>query len=201
MKESPRSATQPPPIASDDGKDGSPLSKKATALLPREGGGRCPPVCHECGSTLYDSPVPHGTNAKVKSLRSPDAVFQICRRMTRLDQEHFRVLALDVRLQLIAAKTVAIGSSAECPVYPREVFRFALMAGANGIVAVHCHPSGDPSPSEQDRRLTAQLREVGDLVGVRLIDHVIVAKRGWFSFAQERGSNEAGRPPEMRPHA
>ncbi len=144
-------------------------------------------VCRECGTLLYEGAGHQGKDSKVKSLRSPEAVNKLCRRMVNLDQEHFRVLALDVRLNLIAAKTVAIGSLVACPVEPREVFRFAIQTGAHAVVCVHNHPSGDPAPSHEDQELTRRLREAGELVGIRLTDHVIVARRGWWSFTQERG--------------
>ena len=135
-------------------------------------------TCNECGTVLYK---PARTRAK-NQVRSPDAVFRLCRRMVHLQQEHFRVLALDVRLRLIKMKTIAIGSLAACPVEPREVFRFAIEEGAHCVVAVHNHPSGDPSPSPEDLDLTLRLKAVGLLVGIRLVDHVVVAKSGHYSF-------------------
>jgi DNA repair protein RadC len=102
--------------------------------------------------------------------------------MVHLHQEHFRVFALDVRLRLIKAKTIAIGSLSACPVEPREVFRFAIEEGAHCVVAVHNHPSGEPSPSSEDLDLTLRLKAVGLLVGIRLVDHVVVAKSGHYSF-------------------
>ncbi|MHB1844754.1 MAG: JAB domain-containing protein [Deltaproteobacteria bacterium] len=120
-------------------------------------------------------------------VNSPAEVYRRCRSMIRLEQEHFMVLALDVRLRLIKARTIGIGSLCACPVEPREVFRFAIRVGAHGVICAHNHPSGDPSPSVEDRELTRRLREVGLLVGIRLVDHVIVAKGGHFSFQGNGG--------------
>lgn len=135
-------------------------------------------VCRECGSVLYEPKSPKARN----QVNSPNAVYQLCRSMARLQQEHFRVLAIDVRLHLIKMTTIAIGSSVACPVEPREVFRFAIQVGAHALVTVHNHPSGDPSPSAEDRELTRRLRDVGLLVGIRVVDHVVVARTGHYSF-------------------
>jgi DNA repair protein RadC len=102
--------------------------------------------------------------------------------MIRLREERFRVLAVDVRKQLIRAKTIAVGSLADCAVHPRELFRFLISVSAHGFIAVHNHPSGDPSPSNEDRELTGRLHKAGQLMGIPMIDHVVVARRGTFSF-------------------
>jgi DNA repair protein RadC len=139
-------------------------------------------VCKECGSVQYAPADVQGEH----QLRSPQSVFELCRRMRNLKQEQFRVLALDVRLKLIKAKTISVGSLTECLVHPREVFRFLIDANAASAVVVHNHPSGDPAPSVQDQELTRRLQEVGELVGIKIIDHLIVSKRGYFSFKESR---------------
>ena len=137
-------------------------------------------TCKECGNVQYAPANIRGENL----LRSPQSVFEVCRRMRGLKQEHFRVLALDVRLKLIQAKTISVGSLTECLVHPREVLRFMIESNAATAVVVHNHPSGGPSPSVQDQELTTRLQAAGELVGIRIIDHVIVAKRGYFSFRE-----------------
>jgi DNA repair protein RadC len=67
------------------------------------------------------------------------------------------------------------------------VFRPLIAAGAARAIVVHNHPSGQPDPSDEDRQLTLRLAAAGDLVGIPIVDHVIVARAGWFSFADERG--------------
>ena len=69
-------------------------------------------------------------------------------------------------------------------VHPREVFRDAIRSAAAAIVLVHNHPSGDPSPSAEDRSVTERLRSAGALLGIRVLDHVIVADSGYFSFRE-----------------
>lgn len=70
-----------------------------------------------------------------------------------------------------------------CPVEAREVFNFLITVSAAKAVVVHNHPSGDPAPSDEDRVLTERLKTAGELVGIPIIDHVIVARDGYFSFS------------------
>jgi DNA repair protein RadC len=81
---------------------------------------------------------------------------------------------------------VSIGLLASCPVHPREVFIGAILDRAYSVIVAHNHPSGDPKPSEEDRRVTESLREAASTLGIKLLDHVIIARRGHYSF-QESG--------------
>jgi DNA repair protein RadC len=101
-------------------------------------------------------------------------------------QEHFVVYDLDVRHRVIAMRIVHVGTLTGVEVHPREVFRGAILNSAAALVLAHNHPSGDPSPSRQDLELTGRLREVGELCGITVLDHVIVAADGFTSLA-ERG--------------
>ena len=74
--------------------------------------------------------------------------------------------------------------------HPREVFRTALRESAAALVLVHNHPSGDPAPSREDRTVTTRLARAGEILGVRILDHVIVAERGFYSF-REQGTLES----------
>jgi DNA repair protein RadC len=98
-------------------------------------------------------------------------------------REHFVCLYLDVRHRLIENYDCAIGSLTGVEVHPREVFRRAIVVGAAAVIFVHNHPSGDPSPSRRDTELTARLRQVGELIGIDVLDHVVVAASGYVSFA------------------
>lgn len=99
-------------------------------------------------------------------------------------QESFHALMLDGRHRLIAEQEVTVGTLNASLVHPREVFREAIRMAAAALVVVHNHPSGDPSPSGEDRRVTERLRAAGALLGIELIDHVIVASGGHFSFRE-----------------
>lgn len=97
-------------------------------------------------------------------------------------QEHFVVLSLDTGQRLITKRVVFIGTVDSVLAHPREVFAGAIADLAASIVVAHNHPSGDPKPSRQDIAMTQQLVAAGQILGVRLYDHIIVAGEEYFSF-------------------
>jgi DNA repair protein RadC len=101
-------------------------------------------------------------------------------------QEHFVVYDMDVRHRVLGMRIVHIGTLTGVEVHPRDVFRQAILASSAALILAHNHPSGDPSPSRQDLELTARLREVGELCGITVLDHLVVAADGFISLA-ERG--------------
>jgi DNA repair protein RadC len=117
-------------------------------------------------------------------LLEPRRVAELMRRAAHAEREGFHVVLLDVRGRLLRAEQVAEGSLTQCPVSPRDALRPAVREGAHGVVFVHNHPSGDPSPSAEDFDLTERLRAASELVGVLARDHVIVAAGGYFSFVE-----------------
>ncbi len=117
-------------------------------------------------------------------VRGPDDIYNRLRtRMANLDQEIFVVLALDVRGRVLDEIEVARGSLSDVDVHPREVFRPLIRRSAYACVVAHNHPSGDPTPSDNDQLLTERLHEVGRLVGIELLDHVVIASGGYSSMA------------------
>ena len=114
----------------------------------------------------------------------PRAVHELMRYAAHAERECFHVVLLDVRGRLLRAVQVAEGSLTQCPVSPRDALRPAVREGAHGVVFVHNHPSGDPSPSPDDVDLTERLRSAAELVGILPRDHVIVAASGYFSFVE-----------------
>jgi DNA repair protein RadC len=105
-------------------------------------------------------------------------------RIGGLAVEEFWAIALDVRNRVIADTAIARGSLAGVEVHPRDVFRMLIKIGAAAVLFCHNHPSGDPTPSRQDIELTARLREVGELCGIAVLDHVVVATDGFVSISQ-----------------
>jgi len=102
------------------------------------------------------------------------------------DREHFVILMLDQKNQVIGIHTVSVGSLTASVVHPRETFKAAILANAAAIICGHNHPSGDCQPSREDRSITQRLKEGGALLGINLLDHVIVGGEGeYFSFADE----------------
>jgi DNA repair protein RadC len=105
-------------------------------------------------------------------------------RLAACSVEEFWALALDVRNRLLWEACLARGSLTGVEVHPRDVFRPLIRAGAAAVIFCHNHPSGDPAPSRQDLELTSRLREVGDLCGIPVLDHVVVGSEGFTSLAQ-----------------
>lgn len=118
-----------------------------------------------------------------REIRGPDDVVAIVGPKLRREQrEHFLVLLLNARHEVVARETVSVGSLNASIVHPREVFRPAVVASAAATVLVHNHPSGDPEPSEEDLAITKRLVQAGELIGISVLDHVIVAARGVVSL-------------------
>jgi hypothetical protein len=92
------------------------------------------------------------------------------------DRESFYALHLDVRHHIVDIDKVSTGSMTGVEVHPREVFKSALLSGANDLIFVHNHPSGNVAASQQDTALTRRLREAGELLGIRVLDHIIVGR-------------------------
>lgn len=116
-------------------------------------------------------------------IRGPDDVVAVVgRKMRKETREHFLVLLLNARHEVMGKETVSVGSLNASIVHPREVFKPAVLASAASLVLVHNHPSGDPEPSEEDVSITKRLVQVGELLGIGVLDHVIVASRGVVSL-------------------
>lgn len=98
-------------------------------------------------------------------------------------KEHFIALHLDSKNRLLCLEIVSVGSLNASIVHPREVYKSALLSSAAAIVFVHNHPSGDPTPSREDIELTSRLKEAGELLGIRLLDHVVIGSGRHYSFA------------------
>lgn len=103
-----------------------------------------------------------------------------------LKKEIFMILLLDTKHRVIREERVSEGSLTASIVHPREVFKPAISEQAGAILAVHNHPSGDPTPSREDFEITRRLKEVGSLVGIDLLDHVIVGDGDFVSFREHR---------------
>lgn len=101
-----------------------------------------------------------------------------------LKLELFKVAAVDGRNILIKDTTISKGILDASIVHPREVFKFALNENASALFLIHNHPSGILKPSEDDLKITERLRSAGELMGIRIIDHVIIAEHGYYSFSQ-----------------
>lgn len=101
-------------------------------------------------------------------------------------QEEFHMITLDAKHQPIGKHLITVGTLKNSLVHPREVFRPAIRDAANSILVLHNHPSGDPTPSDQDLAITKRLEEVGEIVGISVIDHIIIAGHSAISIQEWR---------------
>ena len=107
------------------------------------------------------------------------------RQLAFQDREIFCIVILDARNQVLGVNTVSIGSVSASIVHPREVFRPAILMGASSIILSHCHPSGNPEPSKDDLELTRRLRKAGEILGLEVLDHIIIADNQFLSLKEK----------------
>jgi DNA repair protein RadC len=117
--------------------------------------------------------------------RSSDVAGHYLPLMRDLRKEVFKVLLLNRANRFIKEVSISEGTLDASVVHPRDVFREALLEPAAGIILIHNHPSGNPSPSEEDLRITRQLVEAGRLLGIKVYDHIILAGESFRSLADE----------------
>jgi len=117
--------------------------------------------------------------------RPEDVASYLAPELVDLAQEQFRVLLLDVKGQLLGAALVYQGGTSSIPVRLAECFREAVRANASSVIFCHNHPSGDPTPSSEDIAVSQQAVQAGDLLGIAVLDHVVVGKRGHVSLREK----------------
>lgn len=132
----------------------------------------------ELGRRVVTRPLHRG--ARLASSRDVDAAYRPS--LADADTEVFICIALDAKHRPIREIEIARGGLSACPVAPADVFRALLREAAAGVVLVHNHPSGEPTPSTDDVQLTERLARAGELLGIPVLDHVIVGREGHFSF-------------------
>lgn len=123
-------------------------------------------------------------------IKSPDQVAEIMKQhidMENLDREMFCSIYLSRKNDVLAIHSVSIGGLASSLVHPREVFKPAFLTSAAAIILVHNHPSGDPTPSPEDLKVTKRLTEAGKLLGIEILDHVII---GLGRYVSLKSSNQ-----------
>ena len=116
---------------------------------------------------------------------SPSMIFDTFNYLQDETKEYFIALHLDGKNRIICVDIVSQGSLNQSIVHPRELFKTALLSSAAALLLIHNHPTGDPTPSSEDLEVTRRLREVGDLIGVKVLDHIIIGST-YYSFV-ERG--------------
>jgi DNA repair protein RadC len=120
-------------------------------------------------------------------LTSPEAVINFARmKLVGREDEAFMIIYLNVKNYVSKFEIINEGTIDETVVYPRNIIKKTLANNATGIIVVHNHPSGICTPSESDKKLTKSLKSALDAVNIRLVDHLIVGKAGYFSFVQQK---------------
>jgi len=104
--------------------------------------------------------------------------------LLKSDREKFICLHLNIKNQIISFEVVSTGSLTSSIVHPREVYKGAILSNAASVIFMHNHPSGDPEPSNDDLEITERLEKAGNILGIDVLDHIIVASGGFYSFRQ-----------------
>ena len=120
---------------------------------------------------------------RVSFLSSTEVAKYFMPRLRDLHKEVFMVLLLDARNSLIRGVTISVGSLTASIVHPREVYKPAILDSAASVIFIHNHPSGDPTPSQDDLKITTQLVDAGRMIDIRVLDHLIIARGGFTSLA------------------
>ncbi|OPY55796.1 MAG: hypothetical protein A4E55_02384 [Pelotomaculum sp. PtaU1.Bin035] len=116
-----------------------------------------------------------------------DAVEIMRRFLEDIDREVFAIACLNTKNEPLCVSVVSLGTLSSTTVHPREVFKVALLANAASVIIFHNHPSGDPSPSSEDKSITKRLSEAGELLGISVLDHVVIGSGGRFTSFKEAG--------------
>ncbi|MBU4541142.1 MAG: DNA repair protein RadC [Firmicutes bacterium] len=123
---------------------------------------------------------------EIKVTTPQDVVTLLVDQMVYLKQECFKIILLDTKNKVINIEEVSRGTLNASLVHPREVFVKAIKQYAASIIMVHNHPSGDPEPSGEDKRITRRLVDAGELIGISVLDHIIIGQGSYLSFKQEK---------------
>jgi DNA repair protein RadC len=124
--------------------------------------------------------------AERKKVSHPAVAAEVLREyLDGVDREHFVALLLDTQNQIIGIHTVTVGTLDASLIHPREIYKAAILANAASVVLAHNHPSGDPTPSAEDRAVTRQIRSAGKTIGIEVLDHIIVGDSPrFYSFLE-----------------
>jgi len=129
-----------------------------------------------------------GTDGRLprQAIRTPEDAGRLLEaEMVHLPREELRTILLDVRNRVIRVIRIAEGGLSSSVISPRDLFREAVRANAASLILAHNHPSGDPAPSREDIETTRRFMEMGELMGVRVVDHLVVARNGTISMKQQ----------------
>jgi len=137
---------------------------------------------------IYEVQLVRESSIKVerKTILKPQDAFEISSEYYgNRDREMFSVMMLNTKNKIIGINTVSVGSLSASIVHPREVFKPCILSNAASVILLHNHPSGDPTPSQNDLEITRKLHDVGYILGVNIRDHIILGDEVFFSFREK----------------
>lgn len=121
-----------------------------------------------------------------RKFRKPEEAAEMIRPLLKVaDREMLVVLALNNQMEPQALEIAAVGGLNHCYIEPREIYKLAILNNAAAIICFHNHPSGDCKPSKEDRLLTERLKKAGEILGIRMIDHIVIGEDCFYSFREE----------------
>lgn len=120
------------------------------------------------------------------TIKSPADIHNLLKdKLGHCDREHFQAVFLNTKHHVITVETVSVGSLNSTLVHPRELFRNSIKRSAAALIIAHNHPSGDPTPSVEDIEITRRLVEVGNIVGIQVLDHIIIGENCYVSLKEQ----------------
>ena len=119
-------------------------------------------------------------------VKHPDVLFKFLKRYTKSRQEQFFVITINGSNEVIGIHIATIGIANKTIVHPREIFIHAITDNAVAVIIAHNHPSSNLKPSLEDIEITKRLKDAGELLGIYVLDHLIINKKEYYSFKQER---------------
>lgn len=158
------------------------LEQSVDELMTNEGVGRVKAIELSSLKTIFER---YNYNVYQETMiTKPQDVYELTKDIVPLAQEHLVVICVDVMGNVICKKNIFVGTISEITIHPREIFNIAIKVMAYGIFVVHNHPSGDFRPSENDINSTQKLIEAGKFLNVKVLDHIIVSKKGFYSLRE-----------------
>ncbi|ODS33680.1 MAG: DNA repair protein RadC [Candidatus Scalindua rubra] len=124
-----------------------------------------------------------------KNARSPENVAKIFKNLQKETAERFLVVYLNCKSVIESFQCVYVGTLNHCPISPLQVFQGALLANVNRIICIHNHPGGSAKPSNNDIEITKQLRNAGEIMDIKLVEHIIIGEKSFYSFKYDKTFN------------
>ncbi len=154
-------------------------------LMALPGIGRVKAIQIKAALEIGSRAVNHSRNKMRQQIKTPeDALAILDHDMRSLPREELRIILLDARNRVIRISRISEGGLTASVVYPRDLFREAVKANAAAVILAHNHPSGDAAPSREDLESTSRLMEIGEMMGIKVVDHLILAANGSVSLKQ-----------------